>query len=76
MTKIKVKYPSEFKEEVVRPALPSKEPKSILAEDLGIKRSTLHNWISKAIQEKVSLLKTSKTNSTKYQVLAQENRSL
>lgn len=76
MTKSKVNYPKEFKEEAVKLALQSTEPKSIIADELGVKRNTLYNWISKAMQEKVELPKTNKINSSKYQALEQENRSL
>lgn len=73
MTKSKVNYPKEFKEEAIKLALQSTEPKSIIADELGVKRNTLYNWISKAMQEKIEL---PKINSSKYQALEQENRSL
>lgn len=76
MTKVKVKYAKEFREEAVKLALQSKEPKSIIADELGVKRNTLYNWISKAMQEKVGSPRTHGSNSTKYHDLEQENRSL
>lgn len=76
MTKIKGNYSAEFKEEAVRLALQSNEAKSIIAEELGIRRSTLYSWINKEMQERVGVTKTSRINSVKYQDLEQENRRL
>lgn len=79
MTEVKVNYPKEFKEEAVKLAVQSTEPKSVIAiieHKLGIKRNILYSWISKAIQEKVESSKINRMNSSKYQALEQKNLAL
>ena len=76
MTKIKESYSAEFKEEAVRLALQSNEAKSLIAEELGIRRSTLYSWIKQSMQERVGVTKSSRMHSSKYQELEQENRRL
>lgn len=76
MRSLKGKYTAELKEEAVKLSLQSNESRSIIADELGIKRSTLYTWISRAMQERVEAPKTSKINSSKYQELEQENQRL
>ena len=42
------KYDKSFKEEAIRLATTSSQPISKTARDLGIKESSLYNWISQA----------------------------
>jgi transposase len=42
------KYDKSFKEEAIRLAITSNQPISKTAYDLGIKESTLYNWVSYA----------------------------
>ncbi len=42
------KYDKSFKEEAIRLALTSPQPLSKTARDLGLKESTLYNWVSLA----------------------------
>lgn len=72
----KAKYTSEFRNEAVKLALSSDQPSATIARDLGIKTSTLYNWISKAMQDKTDLPKSPKPSNIKYQELEQENRDL
>ena len=41
-----IKHTEEFKREAVRIALSSGLPRERVASDLGVGKSTLHNWIS------------------------------
>lgn len=45
--KIKSYYSMEFKESSAKLAVDSERPISQTARDLGVKESTLHNWVSK-----------------------------
>ena len=42
------KYTKEFKQEAIRLALTSTQPIAQTARDLGIKESSLYNWVSQA----------------------------
>lgn len=46
MIMTKQRYSQEFKDEAVRLANESEKPTSQIAKELGIKESTLYNWIS------------------------------
>lgn len=47
-------YPSEFRKEAVKLALSSDTPISQIAEELGVKLSTLYYWIRAAMKEKTN----------------------
>ena len=51
-------YPSEFKESSVKLALESKDSIAQTANNLGIKTSTLHTWISKYTKPKEQNVRT------------------
>lgn len=51
-------YPSEFKESSVKLALESKDSIAQTANNLGIKTSTLHTWISKYSKPKEPNMRT------------------
>ncbi len=72
----RTKYTSEFRSEAVKLALSSDQPSATIARDLGIKKSTLYNWISKAMQDKADLPKSPRPTNIKCQELEQENRDL
>lgn len=45
--KVKTKYTTEFKERAVKMVIRSEKPTSQIANDLGIKSTTLYSWINK-----------------------------
>lgn len=49
------KYDQSFREEAVRLALTSSQPIAKTAYDLGIKESTLYNWVSQAKDKSLTL---------------------
>lgn len=51
-------YPSEFKESSVKLALESKDPIRQTANNLGVKASTLHTWISNYTRPKELNMRT------------------
>ncbi|MHB1220433.1 MAG: transposase [Gammaproteobacteria bacterium] len=57
------KYDKSFKEEAIRLALTSPQPISKTARDLGLKESTLYNWISVA-KDKASVIPDAEGNQT------------
>lgn len=69
-------YTSEFKEEAVKMALASDESTATTARDLGIKESTLYNWVSRAMKDKTRAVKSGARNSKNYQELEKDNREL
>lgn len=73
---LRIKYTSEFRSEAVKLALSSDQSSAMIARDLGIKKSTLYNWISKAMRDKTDLPKSPKSTNIKCQKLEQENRDL
>jgi transposase len=57
------KYDKSFKEEAIRLAITSPQPLSKTARDLGLKESTLYNWVSTA-KDKAPLVSDSQGNQT------------
>lgn len=45
--KVKTKYTTEFKERAVKMVIRSEKPTSQIANDLGIKTTTLYSWVNK-----------------------------
>lgn len=45
--KVKTKYTTEFKERAVKMVIRSEKPTSQIANDLGIKVTTLYSWVNK-----------------------------
>lgn len=64
-------YPEDFKKSSAKLALDSDKPKSQVAKELGIKKSTLYTWIDKYYPEAKS-----KENLSKEEDLLLENKRL
>ena len=70
-------YTSEFKREAVKLAQSSEQPISQIALELGIKESTLYNWVSKAMKDKKPVNSNPEQKSKhRYQELELENKQL
>jgi len=70
-------YSSEFRREAVKLARSSDKPTQQIAFELGIKRTTLYQWISRAMQDKTSYIEKSEPKSKSYyQDLERENKQL
>ena len=70
-------YTSEYREEAVKLAMSSEQPIAVIANELGVKESTLYNWVSRAMKKKSSSKENIKSVSKKqYQDYDQEIRQL
>ena len=56
-------YTKEFRSEAVRLAITGDKTISQTARDLGVKETTLYNWVSKARESKIPYLDDDKTRS-------------
>ncbi len=73
----RIKYTSEFREEAVKLALSSESSSAMIAQELGVNKNTLYNWISNSMQEKTNFTKLSNNNANaKCKALEKENRDL
>jgi transposase-like protein len=45
------KYPAEFRQDAVRPALVSEEPRAAVARRRGVNETTLRNWVADHLAE-------------------------
>jgi len=66
-------YTDEFRSEAIDLAINSDLPLSEIANNLGVKYQTLHNWVSNTMSEKTSSHKKSKRHTKE---LEAENRRL
>ena len=69
-------YPAEFKREAVKLAQSSGKTTSQIATELGVKSSTLYNWISQAMNTQKPIAKAKQAPNHRYKELEQENHRL